>query len=166
MRHRDLRHRGSEAGHHVDHAGRQAGLGEQRHQVVRRKLRCRCGLPDDDVAHHRRRGRQVARDRGEVERRDGQHEALERPVVEPVPDAWRRDRLLGQDAAREVHVEAPEVGQLAGRVDVGLVARLALAQHRRGVDRVAPRARQQIGGLQEDGGSVVEAQRPPRRSNC
>jgi hypothetical protein len=39
-------------------------------------------LPDHGVAHQRRGGRQVAGDRGEVERRDGVDEALERPVVD------------------------------------------------------------------------------------
>jgi hypothetical protein len=41
------------------------------------------------VAHQRRRGRQVARDRGEVERRDRVDEALERPVVAAVPHPAR-----------------------------------------------------------------------------
>src|SRR6476660_2427270 len=59
--------------------------------------------------------------RGEVERRDRVDEALERPVVRAVPDAAGvRDRLVGQDRAREVHVEPPEVDQLAGRVDLRL----------------------------------------------
>ena len=68
-----------------------------------------------------------------------------------------------QDLAGEVHVEAPEVDQLAGRVDLGLVGRLALAQHRRGVDPGAPRPGEQVGGLEQDGGAVVEGQVAPGR---
>ena len=80
------------AGQHVDHARRQAGLLEQLHGQVRGELLGRRRLPDDGVAHQRRRGRQVAGDRGEVERRDRVDEALQRAVVGAVPDAagcWR-----------------------------------------------------------------------------
>src|SRR3712207_9139169 len=78
-----------------------------------------------------RGGGQVAGDRGEVERRDRVDEALERTVVDPVPDAGRAHRLLGHDLAGEVHVVAPEVDQLAGAVDLRLVGGLRLTQHRR-----------------------------------
>ena len=63
------------------------------------------------------------------------HEALERPVLHPVPDAGRRDRLLRVDAQHELDVEAEEVDQLAGGVDLGLVRGLRLAEHRRRVER-------------------------------
>ena len=52
-------------------------------------------------------------------------------------------------------VEAPEVDQLAGRVDLGLVRRLRLAEHGRGVQRVAPRAGEQLGCPKEDGGTLL-----------
>jgi hypothetical protein len=62
-----------------------------------------------------------------------------------------------------VHVPAPEVDQLAGRVDLGLVGGLRLAEHRRGVERLPPRPGQQVGGAQEHRGPVVERQVAPRR---
>ena len=114
-------------------------------------------LPDDRVAHQRRRGGQVAGDRGEVERRDRVDEALERAVVGAVPDARAvRDRLVGEDLLGVVDVEAPEVDQLAGAVDLGLERRLRLAEHGGGVDPLPPRAGQQVGRLEQDGAPVVE----------
>ena len=52
----------------------------------------------------------------------------------------RADRLLLEQLAREVHVEAQEVGQLARRVDLGLLHGLRLPEHRRRVEPVAPRS--------------------------
>ena len=94
---RHLADGGTVAGHHVDHAGRQAGRLEHPHQVVRRELLGRRRLPHDGVAHQRRRRREVAGDGREVERGDRQHEAVQRPVVEAVPHAGRGHRLLGKD---------------------------------------------------------------------
>ena len=131
------------------------------HQVVRGQLLGGGRLPDHDVAEQGGGGRQVAGDRGEVERRDRQHESLERAVLEPVPRAGRRPRLLGQQPPGVVHVVPPEVDQLAGRVDLGLVGGLGLAEHGGGVDGGAPRPGQQVGGAQEDGGAVVEGQLAP-----
>src|SRR6516165_2251669 len=54
---------------------------------MRRELLGGRGLPHHDVAQQGRRGGQVACDRGEVERRDRQDEALQRPVLHPVPGA-------------------------------------------------------------------------------
>ena len=105
---------------------------------------------------------QVAGDRREVERRDRVDEAFERPVVEAVPHARRGDRLLGQQLAGEVDVEAQEVDQLAGGVDLRLVAGLGLAEHGGAVERVAPRAGEQVGGLQEDRGAVLEGHFTPK----
>ncbi len=161
--HRDVGHRLAVAGHHVDDARRETRLLEQQHEQVRGVLLRRRGLPHDGVAHQRRSGRQVAGDGGEVEGRDRVDEALERAMVGAVPHPRRRDRLLGEDAAREVHVEAPEVDQLTGRVDLRLDRGLGLAEHRRGVERRPPRAGEQIGGLEQDGSPVVERQRTPVR---
>ena len=67
--------------------GGRPAASKQPHRPVRRELLRRRRLPDHRVAHQRRRGRQVAGDRGEVERRDRVDEALQRPVVDPVPHA-------------------------------------------------------------------------------
>ena len=93
-------------------------------------------------------------DRREVERRDGEDVALERAVLEPVPDAGRGDRLLLVDARHVLDVEAPEVDELARGVDLGLVRGLRLAEHRRGVERLPPRAGEELGGAEEDGGAI------------
>ena len=130
------------------------------HHVVRAQHRARRRLPDRHAAHeHGRRG-QVAADRREVERRDRVDEPLERPVLELVPDAGAVDRLLAVELLRVADVEAPEVDQLAGRVDLRLKRRLRLPQHRRRVDRGAPGRGEQLGRLQEDRRAILE--RPVR----
>ena len=126
----------------MSQVGRQ-GLGDRR-------------LPHHGVAHQRRRRRQVAGDRGEVERRDRVDEAVQRAVVGAVPLPRAADRLLRQDLTGERDVEPPEVDQLAGRVDLGLVCGLGLAEHRRGGDLFPPRPGEQIGGPQEHRGAFVE----------
>jgi hypothetical protein len=63
--------------------------------------------------------------------------------------------------AREVHVETPEVDELAGGVDLGLVRGLALPQHRRRVEPSAPRTGEQVRGLQEDRCSRLERRARP-----
>ncbi len=101
------------AGEQVDHTRRQTrGLQQLHGQVGGERLRRR-RLPHHRVAHQRGRGRQVARDRGEVERRDRVDEALQRPVVGAVPHPAGADRLLRQDLPCEADVEPPEVDQLA-----------------------------------------------------
>ena len=144
----------------VDHAVRQPGLLEEAHQVVRGE-HCRAGrLPHDRVAHQRRRARQVRRDRREVERRHGEDEALERPVLHAVPDARRRDRLLRVDPGHELDVETEKVDRFAGGVDLRLMRGLRLAEHRGRVQRVAPRAGQQLGRAQQHRGALLP--RPAR----
>jgi hypothetical protein len=78
-------------------------------------------------------------------------------VVEPVPRPGGRLRLLAIDPLGVVHVEAEEVDQLAGAVDLRLERRLALAQHGGRVDQLAVRRGEELGGLEEHGGPVLEA---------
>ena len=68
---RHVGHLAAVAGDQVDDAGRHPGLLEQLHGQLRGELLRVRGLPHDGVAHQRRRGRQVAGDRGEVERGHG-----------------------------------------------------------------------------------------------
>ncbi len=70
------------------------------------------------------------------------------------------------DLVREGHVEAEEVDRLAGRVDLRLMRGLALAQHGGGVDQRAVLRRQQLGGLEEDGGALLERHRGPVGAGC
>ena len=74
-----------------------------------------------------------------------------------------RDRLLLEDLPAERDVEAQEVDELAGAVDLGLERRLALAEHRRGVERVAPRPGEQVGRAQQHRRPVVERRVAPGR---
>ena len=53
-------------------------------------------------------------------------------------------------------VEPPEVDQLAGGVDLGLLDGFALAQDGRRVDPVAPGPGEQLGGTEEDRGTLLE----------
>ena len=124
-------------GHKVDHSRRQPSLLQQSQHEVVRVGRRRRGLPHDCAPHERRRGREVAANRRKVERCDGVDESF-----------------------CVVRIEAPEVGQLAGRIDLCLESRLALAQHRRCVEHRAPARRKQVGRFEEDGGPVD--QRPVR----
>src|SRR5438132_859830 len=75
-------------------------------------------LPHDGVAHDRGRGRQVAADRREVERRQREHEALERPQLLHVPHAGAAVRLHLVELVRVADVPPPEVDHLAGGVDL------------------------------------------------
>ena len=149
-------------GQHVDHPGGSPASVQQVHDQRRGQLLGDRRLPDHHVAHQGRRGRQVAGDGGEVERGDRVDEPLQRPVVGAVPDPLGvGHRLLVQDLPGEMHVEPPEVGQLAGRIDLGLVRRLRLAEHGRGVHPGPPGTGQQFGGAQQDRRPGVEVQRPP-----
>ena len=146
--------------------GGKPGRLEQLQHVVAAQHRARRRLPDHRVAHQRRRRRQVAADRREVERRHRVDESLERAVVHLIPHARAADRLLAVELLREVRVEAPEVDQLARRIDLGLERRLRLAEHRRGVERRAPRRREQLRGAEEHGGAIFPRPASPTRARA
>jgi hypothetical protein len=60
-----------------------------------------------------------------------------------------------------VDVELEEVDELAGGVDLGLVRRLRLAEHGRGVEAVAELGAQAGRGAQEDGRAVLPGEGGP-----
>ena len=62
-----------------------------------------------------------------------------------------------------MHVEAPEVRELARRIDLGLERRLRLAEHRGRVERRAPARGEQLRRAQEDAGALLEGPVPPVR---
>ena len=70
-------------------------------------------------------------------------------------------RLSGQRLRAEGDVEAPEVDELAGGVDLGLERRLRLAEHGGGVELLSPRPGEQVGGLEDDRAALVERHRAP-----
>jgi hypothetical protein len=76
-------------------------------------------------------------------------------VLDVVPVSGHALGLLLVDEALIVGIEAEEVDQLAGRVDLSLEDGLRLVEHGGGVERVAPRSGQQLGGLQEHRGAVL-----------
>ena len=145
----DARHFRGIARHEVDDARRQTRRLEQLHDVVRAQHRAGRRLPHDRASHQRRRRRQVAADRREVERRDGIDEPFEAAIVRLVPGPVRTDRLLLIELLREREVEAPEVDELRRGIDLRLKHRLRLAEHRRGVECLPPRGRQQLRGPQK-----------------
>ncbi len=63
--------------------------------------------------------------------------------------------------ARVVGVEAPEIDELARCVNFGLEHRFRLVQHCRGVDAVAPVAREQVGAALENRRTRLEPERNP-----
>ena len=140
----DLGHGSGVPEHEIDHPGGEPGFLEEKGDEVVRVNGAVRRLPEDRVAHHRGRAGEVPSDRGEVERRDGIHEAVERPIVRPVPDPRWGLRLLQIDLLGEVRVESVEVDQLARGVDLSLVTRLALPQHRGRVEGRPPMARQEV----------------------
>ncbi len=156
MREQHVGNRRRVAGDEVDHARRHAGRFVELHQLVGRVHGARGRLPDDGVAHQGGRGRKVRRNRGEVERRHRVDKAFEPAVLELVPRRVVAERLLVEQFLPVVDVEAPEIHDLGGRVDFRLERRLRLAEHRRGVQVVAPGGRQELGGFQDDGGAIVE----------
>ncbi len=142
------------AGDEVDDPGGQAAPLQQLHIVVVGQGRGPGGLPHGHVAHDGRGRGQVAADGGEVEGGHGADEAVQGPVVLPVPDAVHALRLLFEDLLGLPHAEAEEVRQL-GDVDLRLEHGLRLAQHGGGVEDLPVGAGNHVGGLEEDGGAVL-----------
>ena len=149
---RDLRRTAAD---HVDHARRHARLQQELHQEMADQQRLGRGFEDDGVAHEHRGGGQVARNRGEVEGADRKDESLERPILEAVPRGAVVVGLVAQELIAEKCVEAPEVDRLACGIDLRLVHGFRLAEHRRRIDRVAPRPGQQRGRAKQDSRTLV-----------
>ena len=145
----------------VDDARRKPRSLEKLHDVMGRKRLAFCWLPHDRVAHERWRRGQVSRDGGEVERRHREDEALKATLLRHVSHARRRDGLVLAHARRKRHVEAKKVDELTRGIDLRLVRRLALTKHRRGVERCAPRAGEEIGRTQKDASALFERHARP-----
>jgi hypothetical protein len=122
------------------------------------------GLPDNDVTEKSRGARQVTGNGSEVEGADSVDETLKGTVLETVPDTGRVVlRLDAVELLSIVDVEAEEVSQLSGGIDLSLPSVLALAEHGSSHDVVTVLGGDQIGSLEEDGGSVGEGERLPSR---
>lgn len=113
-------------------------------------------LPDTNVANNDGRKDQVSTDSGEVERRDGQNETLERSELGSVPDSLRvSGRLLGVEFLDVLDAESEKVCQLGSRVDFRLPRVLSLAEHGSRHELVSILAGNEVGCLEEDGGLVI-----------
>jgi hypothetical protein len=147
-------------GHEIDDALWQASFLEHLHNpIVGQEHRAR-RLPQDDVAHHSRRGGQIAADGVEVERRNRQYKPLQRTPVKAVDLASRLIGLLNVEKLQVIGVKAPEIDEL-GQVDLGLEGGLRLIGHngRDVFDRAGPG--QQVGGAVEDRRPLVPVQPCP-----
>ena len=153
---RRVRHRRRIAGDELDHTVRHAGLLEDLEHDVVRVDGHRRRLPHDDIADQRRRHHQVASNRREVERRHSKHKALERAILSAVPHARRVARRLdGVHVVDVLHTEAQKVADLRTGINLSLPHVLALADHRRGKQLVAVLVRDQVRGLEADGGTLA-----------
>ena len=149
------------ARHEIDHARRQPRLFQQPVGVVPGEDGVLGRLPQHSAPDHRRDPGEVGADGREVEGADRVHEALQGPVLDPVPDAPVRDRLMVEDPLGEVGAEAEEIDDLASGVDLGLKGVLALPEHGGRVERRTPRFREQFGRLEEHRRAVLPAPRGP-----
>ena len=113
-------------------------------------------LPQDNVSENRGRN-QVTTDGGEVERRNGVDESLERSVVNARPDAVCTTlRLFAHDLGGVVTRQSEEIGQLSSSVNFALPNVLALSKHSRGNQLITVLRCRQLGGTLEDGRSINE----------
>ena len=142
-------------GDEVDDAGWEAGGLHELHQIPADENSRRRGFPQHGVPHQGRRGWQIAGNGGEVERCDGKDESFEGAVLDLVPVAEHGLGLLLVDKAHVVGVETPEVDELTGGVDLSLEDALRLIEHAGGVEAVAPRALQQLSGLENHRGAML-----------
>lgn len=121
-------------------------------------------LPDDNIAHECWGARQVTGDGSKVEWAHGIDEAFKRAVFKTVPQPGRIVLgLLGEELLRVVDVEAEEVCQLGGGINLSLPRILALPEDRRGHDLIAILVGDKVGSLEEDGRTIREGEGLPGR---
>ena len=161
---KDIADGGCVSRHEIDHSRRQPCRFEQFHDVIVAEDRRARGFPDNGIAHLRRRRREIGPDRCEIERRNGINEAFQGPVIHAIPHERRTHRLVIVNLLGEVSIESQEIDRLANRIDFGLMDGLALIEHRRGVDRVAPRCRHEIGCTEKNRSAIFQAPRRPLAS--
>ena len=157
MGHRRVADGCSASGNKIDHAGGEARGLEQSGQVITAIDGRTRTFPDNRVPHHCGSGREVPGDRSEIERRDRKNEPLQGPVIQTVPHAGARQRLVAVNPFGVVGVETPEIDQFARGVNLGLNGGLALAQDGRGIQGLAPGPCQEFGRPQEHGLPGVDA---------
>ena len=145
----------------VDNAIRQTCLLEHLHQEVVGVQSRRRGFPDSNVTHHSGCHVQVRGDRGEVERCQGEDEALQRTILHAVQDTRIRIGLIGIDLAGIEGAETQEVDQFARCVDLGLEGVLTLTQHHGCVQDIAIFRSQQLCHTQHDGSTLYPRQLRP-----
>lgn len=112
-------------------------------------------LPDDDVSDNGRGEDEVTTDSGEVEWGNGEDETFESTVFSSVPDTGRVAWGLNSVHVLDVlDTESQEISELGSRVNLGLPSVLALTEHGGGHKFVPVLAGDEVGSLEEDGGTV------------
>jgi hypothetical protein len=71
------------------------------------------------------------------------------------------NRLLSIDLLSILNTEAEEVNELSSRVNLGLPGVLALAVHGQSHDIITVLGRNEVGGLEEDAGTLSEGSGSP-----
>ena len=145
---------GATARKEVHHAVGQACLLVDLHQqIIAQHSRGR-RLPDTYVTHQHGAHAEVRCNRGEVERGDGEHEALHSTIGHIVQRALVGARLVAVYHRGVVGVITQEVAEFAGAVDLGLHGGLALTEHRSGIDEIAVLTADKGGDLHHHAGAV------------
>ena len=156
-----LRHIGRHAEHQIEHARRQAGIGEAFHQFDAAARRFFRGLDDDRAAGGERAGDLAdRRQRREIPRREGGDHAdrlLQHDLAHALLAA-RDDAAIGAAAFLGIPVDDVGGGEhLGARLDVDLA--LLLGLH---LGDVVEALAHQIGGLAHDLGAVIGRGRSSR----
>ena len=155
-----LGHIGRHAEHQIEHARRQAGVGEAFHQLDAAARRFFRGLDDERAAGGERAGDLAdRRQRREIPRREGRDHAdrlLQHELAHALLAA-RDDAAIGAAAFLGVPVDDVGAGQhLGARLDIDLA--LLLGLH---LGDVIVALAHQIGGLAHDLGAVIGRGRLP-----
>lgn len=114
-------------------------------------------LPNHDITHQGGGTSQIASNGSEVEGADGVDESFQRTIFDTVPNAGRVVcGLLGVHILSILDAEAEEVAQLGGGIDLGLPGVFALPMHGQRHNIITVLGSDQVGGLEEDTGTVGE----------
>ncbi|EMR00971.1 hypothetical protein ADICEAN_03899 [Cesiribacter andamanensis AMV16] len=148
--------------HQVDYPIGHTSLAEHFHEHMGRVDLGFGRFPHHGIAQHGGGCGQVAGNGGKVKGGKGKHKTFQRAVLQAVPDAGGALGLHLVHLAHEVNVEAQKVDELTGRINLGLVGILGLAQHGGGIESGPVGAGNQLGSFQENAGAHFPAHAFPQ----